>query len=535
MADGLTTGMVVEEIPGEEEAISLSPGGVTAFIGLTARGPVNDPVPIGSPDAFRRMFGRLDGDDPLADSLDDFFACGGDTAIVVRVVNGARPCSLILRAGSAALVLQAVSPGDREWLRASVDYDQVDRRDGLSFNLVVQRLRVPGTERVEEQEIFNRLSVDPASDRFVADALAESRLVRIRGRVPPVRPDPTVDTGALRLVTWVQASRDGRRGKPLTDYDLIGSATERTGLFALERAPRLDFVCLPPRPDGSAAGPALLLAAMRYCRQRAAMLVVDPPAACDNPKRMLEFVSAANLAGPNAIIAYPGLEKAGMDGMRPNSGAVAGALARHDHRHGVWVAEAERPPVLATGLRPFVRLDAEACRRLTAQGINVLTRSSGGRLGLFGDTTLAGRDAPVAGGHSLSERRLYLTIHATLSHGTRWAVFAQPGPSTWRRLTVHLNEFMSRLHALGAFGAQPFDDACFVRCDARINRGGSRDVAFVIGYAMRPGRPHTVLHVRQSVAGAVVSPMSMERYRLISGDWLAGRPKATAAPFAGHG
>jgi hypothetical protein len=333
----------------------------------------------------------------------------------------------------------------------------------------------------------------------------------------------------------VQASRDGRRGKPLTDYDLIGSATERTGLFALERAPRLDFVCLPPRPDGSAAGPALLLAAMRYCRQRAAMLVVDPPAACDNPKRMLEFVSAANLAGPNAIIAYPGLEKAGMDGMRPNSGAVAGALARHDHRHGVWVAEAERPPVLATGLRPFVRLDAEACRRLTAQGINVLTRSSGGRLGLFGDTTLAGRDAPVAGGHSLSERRLYLTIHATLSHGTRWAVFAQPGPSTWRRLTVHLNEFMSRLHALGAFGAQPFDDACFVRCDARINRGGSRDVAFVIGYAMRPGRPHTVLHVRQSVAGAVVSPMSMERYRLISGDWLAGRPKATAAPFAGHG
>lgn len=535
MADGLTTGMVVEEIPGEEEAIGLSPGGVTAFIGLTARGPVDDPVPVESPDAFRRMFGRLDGDDPLADSLDDFFACGGDTALVVRVVNGARPCSLILRAGSAALVLQAVSPGDREWLRASVDYDQIDRQDSLSFNLVVQRLRVPGTERVEEQEIFNRLSVDPGSDRFVANVLAESRLVRTRGRVPPVRPDPTVDSGALRLVCWVHASRDGRRGKPLTDYDLIGSARECTGLFALERAPRLDFLCLPPRPDGSAAGPALLLAAMRYCRQRAAMLVIDPPAACDTPKRILDFVSGANLAGPNAVIAFPGLEKPGVDGMRPNSGAVAGALARHDHRHGVWVAEAERPAVLATGLRPFLQLDAEACRRLTAQGINVLTRSSGGRLGLFGDTTLAGRDAPVAGGHSLSERRLYLTIHATLSHGTRWAVFAQPGPSTWRRLAIHLNEFMSRMHALGAFGEQPFDEACFVRCDARTNRGGSHDVAFVIGYAMRPGRPHTVLHVRQSAAGATVAPMSIERYRLISGDWMAGRPKPAADALAGHG
>ncbi len=243
MADGLTTGMVVEEIPGEEEAISLSHGGVTAFIGLTARGPVNDPVPIESPEAFRRTFGRLDGDDPLADTIEDFFACGGDTAIVVRVVNGARSCSLILRAGSAALVLQAVSPGEREWLRASVDYDQIDPGDSLSFNLVVQRLRVPGTERVEEQEIFNRLSVDPASDRFVANALAESRLVRIRGRVPPVRPDPTVDSGALRLVSWVHASRDGRSGKPLTDYDLIGSARDHTA-----SAPPCPPAPLPPLP-----------------------------------------------------------------------------------------------------------------------------------------------------------------------------------------------------------------------------------------------------------------------------------------------
>lgn len=535
MADGLTTGMLVEEIPGDEEAIGLSPGGFTAFIGATARGPVHQPVPVNSVETFRRTFGRLDGSDPLAETLEDFFTCGGDTALVVRVVNGARSCSLVLRAGSAALILHAVSPGDREWLRASVDYDHIDPQDSMGFNLVVQRLRVPGTERVEEQEIFNGLSVDPSSDRFVADALASSGLVRVRGRVPPVRPDATVGQGVMRPVSWVEASRDGRRGQQLTDYDLIGSAQNGAGLFALDQAPRLDFLCLPPRPDGSGAGPALLLAAMRYCRHRAAMLVIDPPADCDSPKRIFDYIGDANLAGPNAMIAFPGLERAGMDGMRPNSGAVAGALARHDHRHGVWVSDGERPAVLATGLRPFLTLDGETCRRLTAQGINVLTRSSGGRLGLYGDTTLAGRDAPVAGGHSLSERRLYLRIHDTLSWGTRWAVFSRPGPATWRRLTVHLNDLMGRLFGMGAFGEQPVEDAYFVRCDARTNRAEDPDVCFVVGYAMRPGRPYTVVHVRQSVAGATVTPISMDRYRILSGDWQAGQRLREADSLAGHG
>ena len=46
----------------------------------------------------------------------------------MRVANGARPPTITLPAGRDALRLVALNPGSREYLRASVDYDGLDRR-----------------------------------------------------------------------------------------------------------------------------------------------------------------------------------------------------------------------------------------------------------------------------------------------------------------------------------------------------------------------------------------------------------------------
>jgi uncharacterized protein len=120
-------------------------------------------------------------DQPLQRCVHDFFIAGGERAAIVRVANGARPCTIRLPAREGVLELEALSPGRKEFLRASVDYDQVAASDDLTFNLVVQRLRAPGTERVADQEIYPRLSLCPTSERYVADMLLESRLVRVRG------------------------------------------------------------------------------------------------------------------------------------------------------------------------------------------------------------------------------------------------------------------------------------------------------------------------------------------------------------------
>ena len=58
-----------------------------------------------------------------------------------------------------------------------------------SFNLVIQRLGRPGSQLVDDQELFESLSMDPTDERFVVDALHESELVRLVGPLPLTRPD----------------------------------------------------------------------------------------------------------------------------------------------------------------------------------------------------------------------------------------------------------------------------------------------------------------------------------------------------------
>ncbi len=183
-------GIRIAETPQAEQPIARTRVQLTAFVGRTLRGPINTPLVVHSFADFQQVFGGLWQPSPLSYAVEHFFEQGGRHAVIVRVANAALPTTLTLRSEREALVLEALAPGTREFLRASVDYDHVDDDAGRSFNLVVQRVRSPGSERIEEQEIFRNLSVDPLSDRFLATALLKSRLVRIRGTVPTARPEP---------------------------------------------------------------------------------------------------------------------------------------------------------------------------------------------------------------------------------------------------------------------------------------------------------------------------------------------------------
>ncbi|PZN33290.1 MAG: phage tail protein, partial [Proteobacteria bacterium] len=153
----------------------LRPGEApTAFIGRTLRGPVNTPVAVRSVGEFQQLFGGLWQPSPLSYAVEHFFEQGGRVAVIVRVVNDAAPTTISLACDRDVLELEARVPGTREFLRASVDYDHIDDGDRQCFNLVVQRVRAPGSERIERQETFRGISVDPSSPRFVARVLLES-------------------------------------------------------------------------------------------------------------------------------------------------------------------------------------------------------------------------------------------------------------------------------------------------------------------------------------------------------------------------
>src|ERR1700686_1416971 len=236
-------GVRVEEERGPDQLITRLGTARTAFVGRTLRGPVNRATLIASFTEFQHVFGGLWEPSSLGDAVEQFFAHGGREAIIVRVVNGARPATLTLTAGASALRLRAMRPGTREFLRASVDYDNVPAEHSAEFNLTVQRVRTQGTAQVEDQEIFRKLSIEPTAEGYLPRAIADSELIQLAGEMPAQRPDRTVDTASGLASGYVNSNSDGDDGAPLTDYDLIGSASDRTGLFALDHSDYFNFFC----------------------------------------------------------------------------------------------------------------------------------------------------------------------------------------------------------------------------------------------------------------------------------------------------
>ena len=223
------------EQPGSIRVIARAATSIAAFIGRALKGPVNEPVPVRSFADYTRVFGGLWQPSTMSYAVEQFFENGGRCAIIVRVVNGARPPTLTLPTASGKLILRGVGAGSREFLRASVDYDAIEPKETDRFNLVVQRVRTAGSEQIEDQEIFRRLSITPGSDRFIADMLLESRLARVQGSVPTERPARTPPAASGAVIGYTPSNPDGDDGGPITDYDIIGSAQLGTGIFVFAK------------------------------------------------------------------------------------------------------------------------------------------------------------------------------------------------------------------------------------------------------------------------------------------------------------
>lgn len=494
-----SSGLVVAEGPGADHAIARVPTAVTAFIGRTLRGPIQRPVAVRSFAEFQQVFGGLWQPSPLPYAVEQFFENGGHRAVVVRVVNGGAPATITLPCGTESLTLEALSPGSREALRASVDYDNVGVNEDDRFNLVVQRVRSIGSEHIEDQEIFRRLSVQPGTTRFVSSALQESSLVRVRGPVPAQRPDRTFRAGSRHPIGYVDSNPDGDDGAPLSDYDVIGSPARGTGLFALRAAEDVHFLCIPPLARDRDVGPSVLVAAARLCRERGAMLVVDPPAAWDTCDEALHGLRELEFQSEYALMCFPRI--LAFDRLRgryepfANCGAVAGALARLDDQRSPWQAGPDEELLLRPGTRPArVLTDAERTR-LAAHGINPLQALRATTPNPRALRTLAGGSGASPESALLTARRRAILVMNSIERGIRWAVFDAADRTAWHKVTRQVQEFLKPLVTEGLFGTGDLSEACYVVCDERVN---SEDDAHA-------GRIHLLVGLRAPRTGAYQS------------------------------
>ena len=510
------TGIQVQEVAGSEQAIAESPTAITAFVGRCLRGPVSQPVQITSFTDFQRVFGGLWQPSTLSYAVEQYFENGGRTAFVVRATNGARCCTLTLPAGDGTMVLQALSPGTREFLRAAVDYDGIGDNEEDRFNLVLQRVRTPGSEHIEDQEIYRRLTVLADDARNVATMLADSQLARVIGSLPLRRPDPTPRIDPRGLAGYVESNPDGDDGGALTDYDLIGSASGGTGLFALDAVDTFNFLCIPPLSRDADVGASTLLVANRYCRERRALLFVDPPADWDSAGKALSEMRHWPLPSDTTCMFFPRL--LAYDKLRGHfeafapCGAVAGTLSRTADSVPVWSAATADEAVLRPGLRPVCVVDDDYRLRLAACGVNTVQtiRRPGREVPV--PCTMAGPGAGAADWRMLAARRLAFLIVNSIERGTRWMLFGPNEPPTWRRAAAQVRAFLGSLEERGAFAHREPGDRWFVICNERVNREPHRVrgiVNILFGFAAaRSGEFHAymVSHRASGSRAQAVSP-----------------------------
>ena len=500
MSDSSNSGIYVAEDPARGQPIPLDGESVTAFVGPAPRGPVDHAVRVDSSETFQKIFGIPEYHCRLEFAVRQFFANGGSNAVVVRI-SATRACNKIFLPGDAGdLVLEARNPGPLEYLRASVDYDGLDILPGETaetckrFNLVVQRLRGPGSAWIDSQEYHRNISIDPASRDFVGYVLSQSDLVRFAGDLPLSRPHEVIRPTTMREAGYVEAVTDRVHSPIPGDYDLVGSAAQGTGLNALEHVADVGQLCILPGGDGESLGPVGLLAADRFCREHQALLIVDPPARWQSVDDVLADQETSGFSSPNAVTWYPGVRARNRQGtsiVTTVVGSVAASLNALDAPQGVHPFYSDGPIMLRGGVKLTAQLSAADIRRLARAGVNSLVRRSPLHFQLQGNVSQARYASMAHDWDNLRLRRQALFILRRIRLGTRWTLFLESSPALWREVGEQIDEFLLALFERSVLVGDSVEQACFMKCDADTNRGlagNMGDIAFIVGFALRePG------------------------------------------------
>lgn len=561
-------GVYIEEIPSGVRTITGVATSITAFIGRASRGSVNEPITINSFADFERMFGGLGVNYPLSYAVLDFYLNGGGQAIMVRLFkladeggnngngngnggngnggngdggnggnggdgngnggNGNDMAASKAKLNVNNLMLEAAYEG--AWgnaLRARVDHNVSDEllwleqygltKDDL-FNLTVQDTKTGNTES------FLNVTVKESQRRLDRVLENGSSLVRVTGNLPAARPNKHADPNNKDIwadnnpATSSKVTTEASDSEPLDQAAYEGSEEDKTGLHALEKADLFNLLCIPPDNREGDTLPAVYQAAMAYCKERRAMLVVDSPAAWSANKETaaakardsLGDLGLSGVAARNAALYFPRVAQA--DPLREGQldtfvpcGIVAGVMARTDTQRGVWKAPAGLDAAL-NGIQGLeVNLTDDENGMLNPLGINCLRSFPVlGRV-VWGSRTCRGADQLADEYKYVPVRRLALYIEESLYRGTQWVVFEPNDEPLWAQIRLNVGAFMHNLFRQGAFQGTTPREAYFVKCDKEsttqndINLG---IVNIVVGFAPLKPAEFVIIKIQQ-IAGQI--------------------------------
>lgn len=521
-------GVYIEEVPSGVHTITGVATAITAFIGRAKKGSLDEPILIHSFADYDRKFGGLWDKSTMSYAVQQYFLHGGKDSLIVRVFNptaSASKATISLPSANNPLVLEAANEG--EWgnaLETAIDYDTKDKKETTPalFNLTVWELKArrelpsapPSSENIVSAEVFRNLSMDKDNPRFITKVLEQqSGMVRVSGTPPTDRPNETAFT---------QSDSGGHDGEDISDTQFTG--TTGKGINALDTADLFNILCIPPRSKDLPIELETFRKAAAYCKNRRAMLIVDPfiqingtavkwadvGAAADANTGIDGIHASIGDASTNAVVYFPMLKMA--DPLKENRteefapcGAIAGIWARTDAQRGVWKAPAGQEASFS-GVREFTcKLDDNQNGTLNPLGLNCLRSFPVYGNLVWGARTLDGADQLASEWKYIPVRRTALYIEESLYRGSKWIIFEPNDEPLWAQIRLNFGAFMHNLFRQGAFQGITPREAYFVKCDKETTTQNDVDRGIVnifVGFA--PLKPAEFVMIKLSqIAGQV--------------------------------
>ena len=307
--------------------------------------------------------------------------------------------------------------------------------------------------------------------------------------------------------------------------ELIGDPKAYTGIYALSKVPSFNMLSIPDATRAMASSPttldsnageldpaAIYAAAITFCDQMRAFLLVDPPpevatvsGAIDWKSQQLGITDANGAAfWPRLRLADP-LNNYNLRTFAP-SGIVAGAYAASDTRSGVWTAPAGIQASLNGVQSMTYQLSDQENGQLNPLGLNCFRTFPAIGPVLWGARTLAGADVMASQWKYVPVRRMALFLESSLYQGTQWVVFKPNDEPLWAAIRLNVSSFMQTCFLKGAFQGQTPDQAYFVKCDSETTTQTDIDegvVNILVGFAPLQPAEFVVIQIEQLTGQAL--------------------------------
>lgn len=476
MAEYLRPDVYVHEVSSGEKPIQATSTSTGAFIGLTARGPVNEPTLVTSWTEFVNKFaGGLstpfikEGD--LPNAVYGFFQNGGSRAYIVRSASA----SATKAKGTLGESLEFQAKDEGAWANDVLNV-KVTTGVGNTFNITVKM----GNEIVEVFEGLTNTSTDAL---YFADVIKQ-------------------DSNYITFPDVIEGQLEAGEVKFATGNDAhvsISNSDYTKGLTALDYVPSVNLIAMPGLTDKAIAS-----ALVGYCDTRnECFAIVDAPVGATE-----EAIKTyrESLGGTNGAVYYPNIKISDPLGRTtsslkvcPPSGHIMGVYARTDANRGVFKAPAGEEAVVRGAVALETQVPFGLVDVLNPLGINCIISKPNAGIIIWGARSLSTDPAK----RYVSDVRYDLMIRNSVYAGTQWAVFEPNDESLWEKIDTSLRGFLDEQWRAGALRGSTSESAYYVKCDSELNNDlaiANGQVVAEIGYAKQKPAEFVIVRIVQKTS-----------------------------------